>query len=144
MNLQEQIKKYIISQPEPKRSEMQELHQLILQVLPKGKLWFLDGKNSEGKIVSNPNIGYGSYTITYADETTKEFYQIGLSANTTGISVYVMGLEDKAYLAKTYGKKLGKASVTGYCIKFKALKDINTDILAAAIRYGVEATSGKK
>ena len=54
MNIQEQIKKYIISQPEPKRSEMQELHQLILQVLPKGKLWFLDGKNSEGKTVSNP------------------------------------------------------------------------------------------
>jgi hypothetical protein len=100
-----------------------------------------DGKNSEGKIVSNPNIGYGSYTIKYADGTTREFYQIGLSANTTGISVYILGLEDKTYLAKTYGKNLGKASVTGYCIKFKTLKDINTDILASAIRYGVDATN---
>ena len=141
MNLQEQIKKYIISQPEPKRSEMQELHQLILQVLPKGKLWFLDGKNSEGKTVSNPNIGYGFYTIKYADGTTKEFYQIGLSANTTGISVYIMGIKDKTYVAKTYGKKLGKASVTGYCIKFKNLKDINIDILETAIQDGVEITS---
>ena len=138
MNVQEQIKKYIASQPEPKRSDMQELHRRILQMLPECKLWFLDGKDSEGKTVSNPNIGYGLYTIKYADGKTKEFYQIGISANTTGISVYVLGIKDKTYLAKTYGKKLGKASVTGYCIKFKTLKDINMDILEAAIRYGVE------
>ena len=141
MNVKEQIKQYITSQPEPKRSDMQELHSLILQVLPKGKLWFLDGKDDKGKIVSNPNAGYGSYTIKYADETTREFYQIGLSANTTGISIYIMGIKDKTYLANTYGKKLGKASVTGYCIKFKTIKDINPDILEVAIRSGIEATN---
>ena len=138
MNVPEQIKKYITSQPEPKHSDMQALHLLILQVLPAGKLWFLDGKNSEGRTVSNPNIGYGFHTIKYADGTTREFYQIGLSANKTGLSVYILGIKDKTYLARTYGKKLGKASVTGYCIKFKTLKDINIDILEAAIRYGVE------
>ena len=141
MKVQEQIKEYISSQPEPKRGEMQELHQHILKALPKTKLWFLDGKDDKGKIVSNPNIGYGSYTIKYADGTTKEFYQTGLSANTTGISVYIMGIKDKTYLAHNYGKKLGKASVTGYCIKFKTIKDIDMDILEQAIRYGVEATS---
>src|SRR6187401_2551954 len=138
MKTEEEIKKHITSQPEPKRSEMQELHRSILQVMPACKLWFLDGKDDKGKIVSNPNIGYGSYTIKYADGKTREFYQIGLSANTTGISVYILGLDDKTYLAKTYGKKLGKASVTGYCIKFKALKDINLDILKAAIRDRAE------
>jgi len=141
MNVKEEIKKYIISQPEPKRSDMQELHKLILQTMPTCKLWFLDGKDGKGKTVSNPNVGYGSYTIKYADGTTREFYQIGLSANTTGISVYVMGIKDKQYLAQTYGKKLGKASVTGYCIKFKTIKDINVDILQAAIRDGVKAQS---
>jgi len=144
MNMQKQIKEYITGQPEPKRSDMQELHQLILQVLPKCKLWFLDGKDDKGKIVSNPNIGYGSYSIKYADGTTREFYQIGLSANKTGISVYILGIGDKTYLAKTYGEKIGKASVTGYCIRFKTLKDINVDILEAAIRYGVEATNEKR
>ena len=143
MNVKEQIKQFIISQPEPKRSEMQELHQHILKALPKTKLWFLDGKDDKGKIVSNPNIGYGSYNIKYADGTTREFYQIGLSPNTTGISVYIMGIKDKTYLAKTYGKKLGKASVTGYCIKFKTLKDINIDMLEAAIRDGVKITNEK-
>ena len=140
MNVKEQIKEYITSQPEPKQSDMKELHRRILHVLPGCKLWFVDGKNSEGKTVSNPNIGYGLYTIKYANGETKEFFQIGISANTTGISVYILGLKDKTYLAQTYGRKLGKASVSGYCIKFKSLKDINMDILEAAIKYGVETS----
>ena len=143
MNEEEQIKKYINGQPEPKRSDMQELHRIILQVMPDCKLWFLDGKNSENKTVSNPNIGYGLQTIKYADGTTREFYQIGLSANKTGISVYILGIEDKKYLAQTYGKVLGKASVTGYCIRFKTLKDINIEILEAAIRNRVEPQNEK-
>ncbi|MFT3823798.1 MAG: DUF1801 domain-containing protein [Chitinophagaceae bacterium] len=143
MNVQEQIKKYIASQPEAKRSDMQTLHGFILKIMPACKLWFLDGKDSENKTVSNPNAGYGAYTIQYADGKTREFYQIGMSANTTGISVYIMGLKDKTYLVQTYGKKLGKASVSGYCIKFKTLKDINMDVLESAIRYGIETTSEK-
>lgn len=141
MNVQGQIKEYITSQPEPKRSEMQELHRIVLKVRPACKLWFLDGKDGENKTVSNPNIGYGLYTIKYAGGETREFYQIGLSANKTGISVYILGIEDKTYLAKTYGKKIGKASVTGYCIKFKTLKDINIEILEAAIRDRFEVQS---
>src|ERR1700730_6926805 len=137
-SVQEQIKKYIASQPEPKRSEIQALHQLTLQVLPACKLWFNDGKT-----IANPNIGYGFYTIKYTDGTTREFYQIGLSANKTGISVYILGIKDKTFLAKTYGGKLGKASVTGYCIKFKTIKDINIDILEAAIKYGFEGQNEK-
>ena len=143
MNVQEQIKKYIASQPEPKCSELQKLHRVILEVKPACKLWFLDGKDEKGKTVSNPNIGYGSYNIKYADGSTREFYQIGLSANKTGISVYILGIEDKKYLARTYGKELGKASVTGYCIRFKTLKDINIDTLEASIRYGLEARNEK-
>ena len=139
--MQRQIETYLAGQPEPKRGDMHALHGLILKAIPRCRLWFLDGKNDAGKTVSNPNIGYGLYTIEYAGGKTREFYQIGLSANTSGISVYILGLEDKTYLAKTYGKKLGKASVSGYCIKFKALKDIDIDTLVAAIRYGVEATS---
>ncbi len=141
MNIKEQIQTYIDSQPDPKRADIEALHARILKVLPKCKLWFLDGKDDKGKIVTNPNIGYGHQTLKYADGKTKEFYQIGISANTTGISVYIIGINDKTYLSKTYGKKLGKASVTGYCIKFKKLKDINIDILEAAILDGAEQTT---
>src|SRR6187401_1117990 len=140
MNVPEQIEAYITSQPEPKRSDLQALHRLILRVLPATKLWFLDGKNEDGKTVSNPNIGYGFHTINYADGKTRDFYQIGLSANSTGISVYILGIDDKTYLARTYKSKIGKASVSGYCIRFKTLKDINFDILESAIRYGIKTS----
>ncbi len=143
MNVQKQIKEHIASQSEPKRSEMQQLHELILGVNPGCKLWFLDGKNSEGRVVSNPDIGYGSRDHKYADGTISQFYQIGLSPNKTGISVYILGIEDKKYLAETYSSSLGKATVTGYCIRFKTLKDINTDVLAAAIAFGFENTNKK-
>ena len=138
MYVQEQINKYIASQPESKRSDLQELHAIIQQVSPGCRLWFLDGKDSEGKTVSNPNIGYGSLTMKYADGSTRDFYRIGLSANKTGISVYILGIDDKKYLAETFGKELGRASVTGYCIRFKTLKDINADVLEAAIRFGFD------
>lgn len=138
MKVEDQIREYISDQPETKRGDIEALHRTILQISPACKLWFLDGKNNEGKIVSNPNIGYGQLTMKYTDGSTREFYQIGLSANKTGISIYIMGIEDKKYLAETFGKDLGKASVTGYCIRFKALKDINPEVLAAAIRFGFE------
>ena len=143
MNVQNQIKEFIASQPEPKRRDMQQLHDLVLRVIPDCKLWFLDGKNSEGKVVSNPDIGYGSRTHKYADGTVSEFYQIGLSPTKAGISVYVMGIEDRTYLPETYGKDIGKATVTGYCIRFKTLKDINIDVLEAAIRSGFEVQNEK-
>ena len=133
MEIQSQIQEYITSQSEPKRTEMQTLHKRILELFPACKLWFLDGKNNENKIVSNPNIGYGLHLLKYSNGTTKEFYKIGLSANTTGISVYIMGIEDKKYLLENYGSTIGKASISGYCIKFKTLKDINIDVLEAAI-----------
>jgi Domain of unknown function (DU1801) len=141
MNTKKQINKYLATQPETKRSDMQELHRIILASMPKCKLWFLDGKDEKGKTISNPNIGYGSRALEYANGKTKEFYQIGMSANTTGISVYIMGMDDKKYLSRTFGKKLGKASVTGYCIKFKTLSDIKIDVLKAAIKYGAEESS---
>ena len=143
MNVQEQIKEYIASQPETKRKDMQQLNERLLQILPGCRLWFEDGNNSDGKTIANPNIGYGSYTIKYADGKTREFFQIGISGNKAGISVYILGLEDKTYLAQSFGKKLGKANVTGYCIKFKTLKDINPDILEEAIKYGVETSNRK-
>lgn len=141
MNVRRQISDYLAAQPERKRGDMQALHDMMLRLMPGGRLWFLDGKDESGRTVTNPNIGYGLLTLGYADGRTREFYQIGLSANQTGISVYIMGLEDKRYLAETYGADLGTAKVTGYCIRFRTLRGINLTVLEAAIRDGIARTS---
>jgi hypothetical protein len=139
MNVEEQIRDYVAGLPEPKRSDVQELHKVVMGLSPGCRLWFLDGKDAAGKVVSNPNIGYGAYTIKYANGSTKEFYRVGVSANSSGISVYVMGLENRKVLTETFGGTIGKASVSGYCIKFKSLKDIKFDVLISALRYGLDS-----
>jgi Domain of unknown function (DU1801) len=141
MNVLKEIESYISCQAESKQADLRVLHELVQQIRPGTKLWFTDGTDNTGKVVANPNIGYGSYTIKYANGTTKEFFRIGLSGNKTGISVYIMGIADKSFLANTFAKTLGKATVTGYCIRFKTIKDINLDVLQAAIRYGFELDS---
>ncbi|MBL0913823.1 MAG: DUF1801 domain-containing protein [Bacteroidia bacterium] len=141
MHIQDQINAYLASQQEPKRTDLLALHQRMLQLLPNAKLWFLDGTDESGKVVSNPNIGYGQFTIRYKDGTAKEFYQVGLSGNSKGISVYIMGLEDKQYLPQHFTTRIGKAKVTGYCIAFNALKDIDLPVLEEAIRYSIGQSS---
>jgi hypothetical protein len=133
MSVQHQIDAYIADQSPDKREDLQALHRTIRRMSPDCELWFLDGRNEDGKIVSNPNIGYGSQTTKYANGKAREFYKIGLSANTTGISVYLIGIEDKMYLRQTYGDKFGKASITGYCVKFKNLRDIDIGVLQEMI-----------
>src|SRR6478735_8044388 len=137
MDIPERVESYLARQPEPKQTDLRQLHTRMLAEFPGCRLWFSDGTNEDGRVVANPNIGYGRYTITYANGSSREFYRIGLSANTTGISVYVLGLDDKTYLARTYGASLGKASITGYCIKFRRLSVIDGDVLHAAIRDGM-------
>jgi len=138
MNVEKQIANYIAGHPGAKRDEMEALHRLILRVSPQSRLWFLDGRDSEGRIVSNPNIGYGFQTLSYAGGRTREFYRIGLSANKAGMSVYIIGIEDKDFLARNYGGRLGKARVTGYCIKFTRLKDLDLAVLEEMIRLAFE------
>ena len=112
------------------------LHRLVLSIHPDCRLWFLDGKNEEGKVIANPNVGYGHYTIQYADGSTKDFFRVGISANTTGISVYIMGLPNKEILIKQFADRIGKAKVSSYCIKFKKLSDIDLPMLEDAIQLG--------
>jgi hypothetical protein len=129
MSVSEQIDRYIGDHSPAKSEELRALHRRVLEISPDAKLWFMDGRNDEGKIVSNPNIGYGSQTLRYATGASRAFYKIGLSANTSGISVYVMGLKNKNYLSETYGSRLGKAKITGYCIRFKSIKDVDLGVL---------------
>jgi hypothetical protein len=143
MTTEQQINNHIAGQPEAKRIDMEVLHKLMHTILPNGRLWFDNGVNEEGKAVTNPTVGYGYQMMKYAGGKTREFFQIGLSANATGISVYILGIPDKNYLSDTYGKEIGKAKVTGYCIRFRKLDDINIDVLEAAMRYGL-AVSGEK
>ncbi len=141
MKVEQLIKEHFDEIPEPKRFAFQLLHNLILAEFPKCLIWFNDGKDKEGKVIANPNIGYGYYNIKYANNQSRDFYRIGLSSNKTGISVYILGIGDKNYLARNYKTRIGKATISGYCIKFRQLADINIPVLLDAIKYGMSLSS---
>ncbi len=134
---QAMIDLHLTTLPEPKRADLQALHRLLTGKLAVKELWFSDGRNEEGRAIANPTIGYGSFMMKYAGGMTAEWFRIGTCATTTGISVYIFGLTDKAHLQTAYGKRLGKAKVTGYCISFKTLGDIDLAVLEEAIRFGL-------
>lgn len=138
MDTEELARTYIASLPEPKQSDLRVLHETILGLAPGARLWFLDGKDASGKVVSNPSIGYGTLRKAYADGTAREFYRVGISANSSGLTVYLMGIEDKAYLRNTYGDAIGKADLTGYCIKFRSLRNVDMGVLKRAIEDGMQ------
>lgn len=131
--MEKEIATHLNSLPEPKQGEMRTLHELIRSINPNCKLWFDTGMNEQGKVVTHPNIGYGDQLLTYANGSTKPFFQLGISANAGGITIYFIGLSDKNYLKETFGTTIGKASITGYCIKLKKLADINMDVLKKAL-----------
>lgn len=129
MSVENQIETYIKSQAESRQKDLNYIHQRLRLLMPDNRLWFLDGKNEEGKVISNPNIGYGECTLTYTNGKQKKFYKIGLSSNSTGISIYIMGLSDKNFLKENLENSIGKAKITGYCIHFKKLEDIAFPII---------------
>ncbi len=141
MEIKAQIEQFISQQAESKQQDLLTLHELMSNILPTGKLWMEDGKNEEGKVVSNPTIGYGQQTMILAKGKSREMFQIGISANTSGISIYLIGIRNKLDLAQEFGSKLGKAKITGYCIKFKQLADLDLSVLEKAIRLGIQLTN---
>ncbi len=144
MSLNIQINNYLDTLPQEKQQGMRTLHQLLLSWMPNCKLWFETGLDSNNKVVSNPNIGYGECEIPYKSGKTRTFYQIGLCANTAGISIYIMGIRGKLDLAQFAGNKLGKAKITGYCIKFKKLNDIDLNELNLIILEGQKASQSNE
>ena len=131
------ITAHIASLPESKSGELLVLYQRISALFKNDQLWFDDGKNSDGKVVTNPTIGFGNLQLETVKGKTKDVFQVGLSAHSTGISVYIIGLKDKTLLNQFIGNKLGKAKITGYCINFKSLKDIDLEVLISAIQFGI-------
>ena len=141
MEIKAQIEQFISQQAESKQQDLLTLHELMSNILPTGKLWMEDGKNEEGKVVANPTIGYGQQIMLLAKGKSREMFQIGISANTSGISIYLIGIRNKLDLEKQFGSKLGKAKITGYCIKFKQLADLDLSVLEKAIRLGIQLTN---
>lgn len=85
-------------------------------------------------------IGYGSYDYTYASGHAGSAPAVGFSPRKAAHSIYVLpGYDDPPALLGRLGKhRTGQA-----CLYVNRLSDINMDVLADLIRYGLTALGQK-
>jgi hypothetical protein len=131
--IQQQIQTYQETLSPEKRADLIELQKLISELFPNYPLSFHSGYDTSGKQVSNPSIGYGKYLHNYSNGTTSSMYQIGLSVNNKGFSIYLLGLSKSINIKEVFTSNIGKAKITGYCIKFNRLSEINMQILGKGL-----------
>ena len=109
---------YIAGLEEPRRSEIQRLHDLIRETLPELE------PNTDGGM-----LGYGRFHYRYASGREGDASLLALSSRKRYISLYVLCTDDGAYLAERYVDRLPKASIGKSCVRFKRLDDVDVDVV---------------
>lgn len=117
------VEEYLDALAEPKRSEISTLHDLIVKNAPAFAL------ERAGAM-----LGYGRYHYRYESGREGTSHRIALSANKTGISLYVSAVDEGGWLAEQAKDVLGKkVSVGKSCIRMKRLADVDLGALATLI-----------
>jgi hypothetical protein len=109
---------YIAKLEEPRKSEIQKLHNLIRETVPNLKPFMISGL-----------IGYGQYHYKSKSGREGEWYTIGLASQKNYISLYCCSVDGKEYVAEKYKDELPKASIGKSCIRFKKVEDLDVAIL---------------
>ena len=94
--------------PEPRRSQMQHLHDVILEALPDIDIRVTD--------YSGSLIGYGWYAYSNSKGPAGDWFSVGLANRKSYISLYAMGTRDGRYLVEAMrdrfpGTKSGRSCV---------------------------------
>ena len=113
------VEDYISQLAEPRKSEIQTLHEFIKKVLPK-----LDTK------IYHNIIGYGGYHYKSPSGSSGDWFTVGLASQKNYISIYICAVDkNKEYLAEKYKDWFPKASIGKSCIRYKKFEDIDFDKL---------------
>ncbi len=119
--------------------ELEETIEWISTHYPELKKSFFDGKDSYGKVVTNPTYGFGTLTLPNSKGEIDSF-QIGVSLNSRGITISLIGIRNKLDLNQL-SLGLGAVKITKYCIQFKSFKALNHEILRKVIDATITLTS---
>ena len=81
-------------------------------------------------------IGFGTYSMTYADGRTNDWPIVALSPRATSLVLYGIA---RAKGDESLLKQLGKFKTAGGCLHIKALADVETKVLGELIAMAVKA-----
>ncbi|HET9137999.1 DUF1801 domain-containing protein [Actinophytocola sp.] len=114
---------YLDALPEPRRTDLRALHELIREAVPDLAPTMRFGMP-----------GYGAYHYRYASGREGDSAIISFASNKNYISLYVAAVVADGYLAETYRPRLPKASIGKSCIRFKRLADLDRDTLVSLFK----------
>lgn len=120
---------YIDGLEEPRRSDLQRIHDFIRRTVP----------DLEPYMYRKDLVGYGRYHYKYATGREGEASIIGLSSRKAYISIYAAGGDGELYVAERYKNELPQADIGKSCIRFRRFEHIDFDVLGKILKES-EAT----
>ena len=109
--------------PEPRRSDVRRLHDLVRATVP----------GLEPTIASGM-LGYGRYAYRYESGRTGTAPLVAIASRAAGISLYVASADERGYLPEVYGSRLGRVSCGKSCIRFERVDDLDVDVVREILR----------
>lgn len=104
----DQAQAHIESLPEPRRSQMQRLHDILLDALPQAdvRMWDYGG----------PLIGYGTYTYSNSRGPVGPWFSVGLASRKSYISLFSMAMGAGGYLVEAMHDRFPRTKIGRSCI----------------------------
>ena len=113
---------FIAALEEPRRADIQRLHDLIRAALPELEPGVASGM-----------LGYGPFHYRYASGREGDAFRIAVASRKGGISVYVLAMADGQYVAERHAARLGKVSVGKSCVRFKRTDHVDLEAFEALL-----------
>lgn len=122
---------YIDLIDEPRKAQINSLHQFILKTVPKLKPFIISGM-----------IGYGKYHFKSKSGREGDWSTVALASQKNYISIYACGVKDGKYVAEAHKKDLPKADIGKSCIRIKKIEDIDLKVLATILKESEQNPMG--
>lgn len=111
---------------EPRRSQMQHLHNLILATEPELDVRVLD--------YAGPMIGYGFYPYTNSKGRAGDWFSVGLASRKAYISLYSMAQADGTYLLATMMDRFPGIKSGNSCLNISKPELVDDDAVRDLVR----------
>jgi hypothetical protein len=121
-----EVRAYIDSLPEPRRSQIAHLHEVIAGAVPELDVRLFD---YSGKL-----IGYGPYPYKPKSGPGGEWFMLCLGNRKNYISLYSMGVRDGKYLVELYHDRLPRTKTGKSCINITKPELLDDAVIADLAR----------
>jgi hypothetical protein len=123
------VEEYVVSIDEPVKKDAQTLIDMMQHI-----------SGSEPQLYGIGTIGFGVYAYEYESGRKGEAHTLGFYPRKGKITVYLM---DGTTRYSELLARLGKHTITGYCIYIKQLSDIELPVLEQILRKSYENITSK-